>query len=222
MCRTRPTDVRALQALGVAYVRKATQVADPAYYDLAQRAFDRADAVTPDLDDTNLGRGLLALSRHEFARRARPRHACPREQPRQSRRARGDGRRQGGARALRRRVGDAPGALRPPPRPARLRAAVVRPGAARRHDRRAPRDARSRHRRQRHRLRPRDGRRAPRRPRARPGQLPRRRRASTRRRSQLQPELVLAELGEARVEVARGRARRRHRPPPRAHPSGYR
>jgi tetratricopeptide (TPR) repeat protein len=62
-----PTDVRALQALGVAYVRKATQGADPAYYDLAQRAFDRADAVTPDLDDTNLGRGLLALSRHEFA-----------------------------------------------------------------------------------------------------------------------------------------------------------
>src|SRR6478672_6689450 len=62
-----PTDVRALQALGVAYVRKATQVADPAFYDLAQRAFDRADAVMPDLDDTNLGRGLLALSRHEFS-----------------------------------------------------------------------------------------------------------------------------------------------------------
>ncbi len=62
-----PTDVRALQALGVAYIRKATQVADPAFYDLAQRAFDRADAVTPDLDDTNLGRGLLALSRHEFS-----------------------------------------------------------------------------------------------------------------------------------------------------------
>jgi tetratricopeptide (TPR) repeat protein len=61
-----PTDVRALQALGVAYIRKATQVADPAFYDLAQRAFDRADAVTPDLDDTNLGRGLLALSRHDF------------------------------------------------------------------------------------------------------------------------------------------------------------
>ena len=65
--RDAPDDVRALQALGVAYVRKATQVADPAYYDLAQRAFDRADAVTPNLDDTNLGRGLLALSRHEFA-----------------------------------------------------------------------------------------------------------------------------------------------------------
>jgi tetratricopeptide (TPR) repeat protein len=62
-----PNDVRALQALGVAYVRKAAQVADPAYYDLAQRSFDRADAVTPDLDDTNLGRGLLALSRHDFA-----------------------------------------------------------------------------------------------------------------------------------------------------------
>ena len=56
-----------MQALGVAYIRKATQVADPAFYDLAQRAFDRADAVTPDLDDTNLGRGLLALSRHDFS-----------------------------------------------------------------------------------------------------------------------------------------------------------
>jgi tetratricopeptide (TPR) repeat protein len=62
-----PNDVRALQALGVAYVRKAAQVADPAFYDLAQRAFDRADAVTPHLDDTDLGRGLLALARHDFA-----------------------------------------------------------------------------------------------------------------------------------------------------------
>ncbi len=61
-----PNDVRALQALGSNYVRRATQVADPAYYDLAQRAFDRADAVRPDLDETRLGRSLLALSRHEF------------------------------------------------------------------------------------------------------------------------------------------------------------
>jgi tetratricopeptide (TPR) repeat protein len=62
-----PNDVRALQALGNSYVRRATQVADPAYYDLAQRAFDRADALRPDLDETRLGRALLALSRHEFA-----------------------------------------------------------------------------------------------------------------------------------------------------------
>jgi predicted Zn-dependent protease len=62
-----PTDVRALQVLGTSYVRRATQTADPTYYDLAQRAFDRADAVRPGLDDTDLGRGVLALSRHEFA-----------------------------------------------------------------------------------------------------------------------------------------------------------
>jgi predicted Zn-dependent protease len=62
-----PTDVRALQTLGNAYVRRAAQVADPSFYDLAQRAFDRADAVRPGLDDTNLGRGLLALSRHDFS-----------------------------------------------------------------------------------------------------------------------------------------------------------
>ena len=62
-----PADVRALQVLGTSYVRRATRTADPTYYDLAQRAFDRADAVRPGLDDTDLGRGVLALSRHEFA-----------------------------------------------------------------------------------------------------------------------------------------------------------
>jgi predicted Zn-dependent protease len=62
-----PTDVRALQVLGASYVRRATHTADPTYYDLAQRAFDRADVVRPGLDDTQLGRGLLALSRHDFA-----------------------------------------------------------------------------------------------------------------------------------------------------------
>ena len=89
-----------------------------------------ADAVTPDLDDTNLGRGLLASSRHEFSDRPRPRRAGPRTQPRQPRRARGDRRRPGGARALRRRVGDAPGALRPSPRPARLRRASPTSGSS--------------------------------------------------------------------------------------------
>jgi predicted Zn-dependent protease len=62
-----PTDVRALQVLGASYVRRAARTADPSYYDLAQQAFDRADTVHPSLDDTDLGRGLLALSRHEFA-----------------------------------------------------------------------------------------------------------------------------------------------------------
>src|SRR5262249_35708683 len=62
-----PTDVRPLPAPRTACVRRASQTADPSFYDLAQRAYDRADAVRPGLDDTDLGRGLLALSRHEFA-----------------------------------------------------------------------------------------------------------------------------------------------------------
>jgi tetratricopeptide (TPR) repeat protein len=62
-----PRDVVALQSLAVAYIRLAAQVGDPSYYDLAQTAFDHADAVHPGLDDTLVGRGLLALSRHQFA-----------------------------------------------------------------------------------------------------------------------------------------------------------
>jgi predicted Zn-dependent protease len=64
--RDQPHDVVALQALGVAYVRMAAQVGDPAFYDLAQTAFDHADAAQPGLDDTLVGRGLLALARHRF------------------------------------------------------------------------------------------------------------------------------------------------------------
>jgi predicted Zn-dependent protease len=43
------------------------QTADPSFYDLSQRALDRADAVMPDQDLTLLTRGVLSLSRHDFA-----------------------------------------------------------------------------------------------------------------------------------------------------------
>lgn len=61
-----PRDTGALQALGTAYVRRAVQSADPSFYDLADRALARADDVAPDQQGTLLGRGALALSRHEF------------------------------------------------------------------------------------------------------------------------------------------------------------
>ncbi len=62
-----PSDVNSLQALGVAYVRQAVQTANPSFYDLAEKALDGADASQPDVDNTLIGRGVLALSRHQFA-----------------------------------------------------------------------------------------------------------------------------------------------------------
>lgn len=63
----RPADVRSWQALGVAYTRRASWSGDPAYYDLAARAFDRAESLLPSDPETTVGRGALALSLHEFA-----------------------------------------------------------------------------------------------------------------------------------------------------------
>jgi tetratricopeptide (TPR) repeat protein len=60
----RPEDLRAIQALGVAYVRAAST--DPANYALARAAFDRADRIRPDDTSTQLGRGLLSMSLHRF------------------------------------------------------------------------------------------------------------------------------------------------------------
>ena len=61
-----PTDLRSTQALAIAYVRSAAD-GDPSFYDLAERALDRADGIVRDDDATLLGRATLALSRHEFA-----------------------------------------------------------------------------------------------------------------------------------------------------------
>jgi tetratricopeptide (TPR) repeat protein len=63
----RPEDLVALQQLGTAYVQRAVETADPAFYALAEETFDRADAVRADQPATLLGRGALALSLHEFA-----------------------------------------------------------------------------------------------------------------------------------------------------------
>jgi tetratricopeptide (TPR) repeat protein len=63
-----PDNIGARQALGVAYVRRAAENGDPAFYGLAERSFDEADALVPSDPMTLLGRGALALSLHDFAR----------------------------------------------------------------------------------------------------------------------------------------------------------
>lgn len=65
---TRPDDLEGWQRLGAAYVRRAAETGDPAFTDLAGRAFDRADEITPDAPGTLLARGTLALSLHDFGR----------------------------------------------------------------------------------------------------------------------------------------------------------
>lgn len=62
-----PEDLASWQQLGIGYTNRAIQVGDPAFYDLAGRAFDRADEIAPDDPDTLLGRGRLQLSLHEFS-----------------------------------------------------------------------------------------------------------------------------------------------------------
>lgn len=61
-----PTDVKGWQALGTAYVRRAAEIGDPSFYDLADRAFDQADQLSPGEAETLLGRGSLALALHRF------------------------------------------------------------------------------------------------------------------------------------------------------------
>jgi tetratricopeptide (TPR) repeat protein len=60
-------DIGSWQKLGVACLHRAVATYNPDDYEIAQRAFERADALTPDQDATILGRGALALSRHQFA-----------------------------------------------------------------------------------------------------------------------------------------------------------
>lgn len=62
-----PSDARSWQALGVAYVRRSVQTGDPSGYAAAEGAFDKADALDPGATATLLGRGLLALTQHQFS-----------------------------------------------------------------------------------------------------------------------------------------------------------
>ncbi len=66
LLQSHPNDPRPLTDLGLAYLSRAKETADPAYYTLADRALQRSSAIAPDDLRTMLGRGLLDLSRHEF------------------------------------------------------------------------------------------------------------------------------------------------------------
>ncbi|MDQ1520870.1 MAG: hypothetical protein QOI55_1943, partial [Actinomycetota bacterium] len=61
-----PSNATAWQSLGTSYIRRAAQ-GDPSFYDLSERAFDRVDAIAPGQPATLIGRGTLALARHQFA-----------------------------------------------------------------------------------------------------------------------------------------------------------
>lgn len=66
LLQTHPDDPRALTDLGLAYLSRARETADPAYYTLAARALSRSSRLAPDDLSTMVALGLLQLSRHEF------------------------------------------------------------------------------------------------------------------------------------------------------------
>ena len=63
-----PDDPGALTDLGVAYLARAKETADPAWYVRAEEALDRSTALAPDQVRTLTAQGLLALARHDFAK----------------------------------------------------------------------------------------------------------------------------------------------------------
>lgn len=64
--RRRGPEPRALASLGLAYLQKARETGDPSYYPRAEAAFEQAYALAPDDADTLLGRGAVAMGRHQF------------------------------------------------------------------------------------------------------------------------------------------------------------
>lgn len=61
-----PQDLAGWQQLGITAVQRAAESADPAFYGLAERAFDKADELRAGDPQTLLGRGSLALALHDF------------------------------------------------------------------------------------------------------------------------------------------------------------
>jgi tetratricopeptide (TPR) repeat protein len=64
--RRRPDEPRLLTRLGVAYVTRARETADPGYYTKAAGVLERASRLGPGDAATMTARGLLDLGRHEF------------------------------------------------------------------------------------------------------------------------------------------------------------
>lgn len=65
-----PGDATAWRLLGTAYALRGAETQDPAMLDAAAEAFDRAAALAPDDPALLVGRGVLALTNHQFARAA--------------------------------------------------------------------------------------------------------------------------------------------------------
>lgn len=66
IARSEPRNVDARAVLGAAYLQKARETADPAYYERAEQALDAALALDPRHVDALVGKGTLALARHHF------------------------------------------------------------------------------------------------------------------------------------------------------------
>ena len=64
--RRRPDEPRLLAELGVAYVARARETADPSFYTKAAGVLGRATRLDPGDPATMVARGLLDLGRHEF------------------------------------------------------------------------------------------------------------------------------------------------------------
>jgi len=66
--RATPDDPRLIADLGAAYLSRAKETADPTWYTKAGELLDRGAAIDPNNVRTLTAQGLLALSRHDFAR----------------------------------------------------------------------------------------------------------------------------------------------------------
>jgi tetratricopeptide (TPR) repeat protein len=64
--RRSPDQPRLLTQLGVAYVTRARETADPSFYTKAAAVLRQADRIAPGDADTMTARGLLELGRHDF------------------------------------------------------------------------------------------------------------------------------------------------------------
>lgn len=67
LARRDPRSADARAVLGAAYLQKARETGDPAYYERAGQALDAALGLDPEHIDALVGKGALALARHRFA-----------------------------------------------------------------------------------------------------------------------------------------------------------
>ena len=65
---TTPHDVAAIDGLGSAYLQKARESGDPAFYTKAVGLFDKAMTIAPDDQAGIIGASMAAAARHDFAR----------------------------------------------------------------------------------------------------------------------------------------------------------